>query len=86
MAQIGDGPVINQDGDGDDNQNSNQNPNQNPNQDPNQVPNQVLNQVPNQNPPPVNPFLPNTLIAPGASPRSQLNWSNFKPKFAGKPD
>ena len=32
MAQAGDGPVINPDGDGDDNQNPNQVPNQVPNQ------------------------------------------------------
>ena len=72
MGQVGDSPVINPDGDGDDDQN--QNPNQNP------------NQVLNQNPPPLNPFLPNALIVPGAPPRPQLNWSHFKPKFAGKPD
>ena len=74
MAQVGDGPVLNQDGDGEDNQNQNQNPNQNP------------NQVPNQNLLPLNPFLPNALIMPGAPPRPQLNWSHFKPEFAGKPD
>ena len=64
MAQVGDGPVINPDGSGDDNQN--QDPNQNP------------NQVPNQDPLPLNPFLPNTPIVPGAPLRPQLNWSHFK--------
>ena len=70
--------MINPDGNGDDDQNPNQNQEQNPNQN--------QNQVPNQNPPPLNPFLPNALIAPGAPPRPQLNWSHFKPKFTGKPD
>ena len=58
--------------------NENQNPNpaqQNP-QDDNQE----------QNNPPHNPFLPNVPLALGASPRPQLNWSHFKPKFAGKPE
>ena len=36
--------------------------------------------------PPYNPFLPNTPIAPGTPQRSQLNWSHFKPEFAGKPE
>ena len=45
--------------------------------------NQVPNQVPD--PPPLNPFLPNTLVAP-AQLKLQLNWSHFKPKYAGKPD
>ena len=75
MAQVGDGPVVDLDGIGDDNQD--------PNQDPDQVLNQVPNQIPNQNPLPFNPFLPNVPIAP---PRPQLNWSHFKPKCAGKPD
>ena len=70
MAQIGDGPVINADGDGDGNQDQNQGP----------------NQVPNQNLLPLNPFLPNALIEPGAQPRTQLNWSYFKPKFASEQD
>ena len=78
MAQVGDGPAINEGGDGDDNQA--------PNQPPNQVPNQVSNQVPNPAQPPLNPFMPNILAAPGAQPRSQLNWSKFKPEYAGKPD
>ena len=30
--------------------------------------------------------MPNAPIAPGAPPRPQLNWSHFKPKFAGKLD
>ena len=74
MVQEGDGPVINPNSNGNDNQNANQNPNQ------------VPNQVPDQNPAPLNPFLPNTLIAPEAQPRHQLNWSHFKPEYAGKPD
>ena len=40
MAEVGDSPVINPDGNGDDDQNPNQNP----------------NEVPNQNLPPLNPF------------------------------
>ena len=78
----------------------NQNPNQNPHQNPNQNANQNLNQVPDdnnqsQNPPPndpfnplppPNPFLPNAPIAPGVPQRPQLNWSHFKPKYAGKPE
>ena len=74
MAQVEDRLVINPDGDRHDDQNQNQNPDQNP------------NQVPNQIPPPLNPFLPNAPIVPGAPPRPQLNWSHFKPEFAGKPD
>ena len=54
------------------------------NQDGNRDDNQDQNQVPNQVP--LNPFLPNTPIAPRAPPRLQLNWSHFKPKFAGKQD
>ena len=55
----------------------NVNPNQNPNQD------QGNTQGDNQgkNPLPHNPFLPN---APPALQRPQLNWSHFKPEFAGK--
>ena len=79
-----DGPVLN----ADQNQNQNQNPNPNQNQNLNVVPDQNL--PPNGNPqnpqPPLNPFLPNVLIAPGALQRPQLNWSYFKPKYAGKPD
>ena len=82
MAQVGDGPVINADGD----REGNQDQNQDPNQVPDQVPSQIPNQVSNQNLPSLNPFLPNASIAPGAQPRPQLNWSHFKPKFAGKQD
>ena len=39
-----------------------------------------------KNPPPHNPFLRNAPLAPGAPQRLQLNWSHFKPKFAGKPE
>ena len=74
------------------NQNPNQNPNQNINQNPNQVqddddqgenpaPNDLFNPIPTQN-----PFLPNAPIAPGVSQRPQLNWSHFKPEYAGKPE
>ena len=66
----------------------NQNQNQNQNQDPNQAPNQ--NPPPNENPqnlpPPLNPFMPNAPVAPAVPQRPQLNWSNFKPKYAGKRD
>ena len=68
------------------NENANRNQNQNPNQNPNQAQGnaQVDNQ--GQNPPPHNPFLPNAPIAPGVPQRPQLNWSHFKPKYAGKPE
>ena len=56
-------------------QKSNKNPNAGPNSGPNQNP-----------PPPPNPFLPNTPMAPAAAPRPQLNWSHFKPEYAGKPE
>ena len=65
-----DGPVVNE------NQNQNPNPVQQNPQDDNQ----------GQNPPPHNPFLPNVPLALGAPQRPQLNWSHFKPKFAGKPE
>ena len=60
---------------------------QNPNQGPNQAPNQ--NPPPNenpQNPPPLNPFMPNAPVALAEPQRPQLNWSHFKPEYAGKPD
>ena len=76
MAQVGKGSRLHK------------NPIQNPNQDPDQVPDQ--NPSPNENPqnpqPPLNLFLPNVPVAPGVPHRQQLNWSHFKPKFAGKPD
>ena len=31
-------------------------------------------------------MLPNTAITPGIPQRPQLNWSHFKPKYAGKPE
>ena len=31
-----------------------------------------------------NPFLPNALIVSAVPQRPQLNWSHFKPKYAGK--
>ena len=74
------------------NQNPNQNPNQNTNQNQNQVPDDDnLGQNPPLNDPfnpipPQNLFLPNVPIAPGVPQRPQLNWSHFKPKYAGKPE
>ena len=53
------------------------------NKDDNKVPNQVPNQVPD--PPALNQFLPNALVVP-APLRPQLNWSHFKPEYAGKPN
>ena len=88
MAQVGDGPMANPDSDRDDNQSPNQNPNLNLNQNPDQNQNQNpdnLNNVPNPNQPPFNPFLPNAPLVPEL-PRPQLNWSHFKPEYAGKPD
>ena len=76
-------------------QNPNRNPNLNPNQNQNQNPNQDPDDDQGQNPPPNNPFnppsphnpfLPNAPIAPGVLQRPQLNWSHFKPKYAGKPE
>ena len=82
-----DGPVVNQNP----NQNPIPNPNQNPNQDPDDDPDNDQGQNPPPNnpynpPPPHNPFLPNAPIAPGVTKRPQLNWSHFKPKYAGKPE
>ena len=61
---------------------------QNPNQDLNPAPNQ--NPPPDENPqnppPPLNPFMPNALVAPVVPQDPQLNWSHFKPEYAGKPD
>ena len=65
-----DGLVVNE------NQNQNPNPAQKNPQDDNQE----------QNPPPHNPFLSNVPLALGAPERPQLNWSHFKPEFAGKPE
>ena len=58
MAQVGDGPAINEGGDGDENQVPNQVANQAPYRVPNQAPNQVPNQVPTQVQNPLNPFWP----------------------------
>ena len=61
---------------------------QSQNQDQNQAPNQ--NPPPDGNlqnvPPPLTPFMPNATVAPVVPQRPQLNWSHFKPKYAGKPD
>ena len=60
--------------------------NENPNQNPNQAQGDAKGNNQGQNPTPHNPFLPNAPLAPGAPQRPQLNWSHFKPKFAGKPE
>ena len=60
--------------------------NENPNQNPNQAKGNAQGNNQGQNPPPHNPFLPNACLAPGAPQGPQLNWSHFKPKFAGKPE
>ena len=57
--------------------------NKNPNQNPNQVLGDGQGNDQEQNPPPHNPFLPNAPLVPGTPQRLQLNWSHFKPKFAG---
>ena len=57
---------------------------QNPN--PNQAQGNVQDNLQGQNPPPHNPFLPNAPLIPEEPPRPQLNWSHFKPEFAGKPE
>ena len=62
-------------------------PNEEPDKNPNENPNAGPNPGPNQNPPPSpNLFLPNAPVVPAAPSRSQLNWSHFKPKYAGKPE
>ena len=67
------------------NEGADEGPNENPNEVPNHVPNQ--NPPPNQNPlPRLNPFMPNAPIMLVAPPRPQLNWSHFKPEYAGKSD
>ena len=60
--------------------------NKNQNQNPNQAQSNAQDNNQGQNPPPHNPFLPNAPLIPGAPPRPKLNWSHFKPKFAGKPE
>ena len=73
--------------------NENPNRNQNLNQNPNQAQDEVQDDNQGQNPPPINPynpppphyhFFPNVPIAPEVPQRPQLNWSHFKPKYAGK--
>ena len=59
--------------------------NENPNQNPNQAQGNAQDNNQGQNPPPHNPFLPNAPLVPGVPPSQQLNWSHFKPEFAGKP-
>ena len=48
------------------------------------------NPTPNENPqnlaPPLNPVMPNATVASAAPQGPQLNWSHFKPEYAGKPD
>ena len=72
------GPVLHQ----------NQNPNQNTNPNPNQVPNQnpPTDENPQNPPPSLNPFMPTAPVVPAVPQRPQLNWSHFKPNYAGKPD
>ena len=36
--------------------------------------------------PPLNPFMLNAPLAQAVPQRPQLNWSHFKPEYAGKPD
>ena len=61
--------------------------NENPNQNPNQAQGNGQGNNQGQNPPPHNPFIPNAPLVPGTpQQRPQLNWSHFKPKFAGKPE
>ena len=60
--------------------------NANQNQNPNQAQGNAQHNNQDQNPPSHNTFLPNALLDPGAAPRPQLNWSHFKPEFAGKPE
>ena len=60
--------------------------NENPIQNPNQAHDNAQDDNQGQNPPPHNPFLPNNPLAPGAPLRPQLNWSHFKPEFAGNPE
>ena len=60
--------------------------NKNQNQNPNQAQGNAQDNNQGQNSSPHNPFLPNAPLIPGAPPRPQLNWSHFKPKFAGKPE
>ena len=73
------------------NKNANRDPNQN--QNPNQAQDDVQDDNQEQNPPPNdpfnhppshNPFMPNASIVPGLPKKSQLNWSHFKPEYAGK--
>ena len=60
--------------------------NENPIQNPYQAQDNAKDDNQGQNPPPHNPFLPNAPVAPGTPQRPQLNWSHFKPEFAGKPE
>ena len=60
--------------------------NKNPNQNPNQAQGDAQGNNQGQNPPPHNSFLPNAPLAPGSPQRPHLNWSHFKPEFAGKPE
>ena len=61
-----------------------QNQDQGPNQAPNQNP--PPEEDPQNAPPPPNPFMSNAPLAPVVPQRPQLNWSHFKPEYAGKPD
>ena len=70
----------------------NQNPNQVPNQNPNQNPNQDPNQVPDRNLPQIRIPCPLLILlyqmpfSARSTSKPQLNWSHFKPEYAGRPD
>ena len=61
---------------------------QNQDQDPNQPPNgnPPPDEDPQNPPPPLNPLMLNAPLAPVGPQGPQLNWSHFKPKYAGKPE
>ena len=44
------------------------------------------NENPQNPPPPLNSFMPNDPAVPAVPQMPQLNWSHFKPEYAGKPD
>ena len=75
----------------------NQPPNQPPNLPPNPPPNQPALQLPPNQPVPANPTSPLQPVpnwpqpithqpAPQIIQQQMVNWSNFKPEFAGKPE
>ena len=58
--------------------------NKNQIQNPNQVQDNAQDDNQEQTPPPHNPFIPNAPMALGAPQEATINWSHFKPEFAGK--